>query len=414
MHITKQDLLSNNPNFEYVQKNFIYRASVNPNDQFFNLQTYLNVITAPTAWDTEQGSANTVIAVLDTGVDATHEDLSGKVLTGCSTLGGFTENNCGANTDDINGHGSGVSGTAAAKTNNTVGVAGVCWDCLILPVKVLGDNGFGSSVDIVEGILFARNYAVNNPNMRVIINMSLGRDCQGSGGVTQFEQDGINIAWNSGLLIIAAAGNEGNSNLHCPAEADNTIAVSATDNNDNLANFSSFGNFVDLAAPGVSIANVFPGNSYIFWSGTSFSSPIVAGLAGLVWSVNPTLTNVEVDQILRDTADNIGSPFFFGDGRVNANSAVLAAGSPPPPPPPPTPPPPPLGDPVLTEFDPGIADGTSSLTVTDAPPGSTVFFKYAFNTGTSVISGGTCNGQTLGLSNALLLAQVVADGSGTT
>jgi len=278
----KQDLLSNNPNFKYVQKNFIYRASVNPNDQFFNLQTYLNVITAPTAWDTEQGSANTVIAVLDTGVDATHEDLSGKVLTGCSTLGGFTENNCGANTDDINGHGSGVSGTAAAKTNNTVGVAGVCWDCLILTVKVLDDGGVGSSVDVIEGILFARNYAINNPNMRVIINMSLGRDCQGSGGVTQFEQDGINIAWDSGLLVIAAAGNEGNSNLHCPAEADNTIAVSATDNNDNLANFSSFGNFVDLAAPGVSIANVFPGNNYIFWSGTSFSSPIVAGLAGLV------------------------------------------------------------------------------------------------------------------------------------
>jgi len=257
-------------------------------------------------------------------------------------------------------------------------------------------------------MLFATNYA-NSNNVKVIINMSLGRDCQASGGVTQFEQDGINTAWNSGLLIIAAAGNEGNSNLHCPAEADNTIAVSATDNNDNLANFSSFGNFVDLAAPGVSIANVFPGNSYIFWSGTSFSSPIVAGLAGLVWSVNPALTNVEVDQILRDTADNIGSSFFFGDGRVNANSAVLAAGSPPPP----TPTPPPSAGPILTEFDPGIADGTNSLTVTGAPPGSTVFFKYSFNTGTSVISGGTCNGQTLGLSNAILLASVVADGSGT-
>lgn len=144
--------------------------------------------------------------------------------------------------------------------------------------------------------------------------MSFGRDCNGS-GISQFEQDAINLAWNSGLLVIAAAGNEGNSNVHCPASAANTIAVSATDDNDNLANFSSFGNFVDLAAPGVSIANVFPGDNYVFWSGTSFSSPIVAGL---VWSANTALTNAEVDQILRDTADNIGSSFFFGDGRVNA------------------------------------------------------------------------------------------------
>ena len=109
---SKQDLLSNNPNFEYVEKNFIYELNVIPNDQFFNFQDYLGVISAPVAWDTEQGSSNTVIAVLDTGVEATHEDLSTKVLTGCSTLGSFSETSCGTNTNDIDGHGSGVSGTA--------------------------------------------------------------------------------------------------------------------------------------------------------------------------------------------------------------------------------------------------------------------------------------------------------------
>ncbi len=408
----KRDLLSDNPNFEYVEKNFIYEANVIPNDQFFNFQDYMGVISAPSAWDTEQGISNTVIAVLDTGVQAIHEDLSGKVLTGCSTLGGFNENNCGPNTDDVHGHGSGVSGTAAAKTNNTVGVAGVCWDCVILPIKVLNDNGFGTSLDIVEGILFARNYAINNPNHRVIINMSLGRDCQASGGATQFEQDAINMAWNNGLLVIAAAGNEGNSNLHCPAEADNTIAVSNTDNNDNLASTSSFGDFVDLAAPGVLIANVFPGNNYVYWSGTSFSSPVVAGVAGLIWSHNSTLTNTEVDQILRDTADNIGSSFFFGDGRVNANAAVIAAGGPPPPTPTPTPTPPPSLNLVLTPLDPGIAGGTSSLTVTGASPGETIKFKYSFNTGSSAISGGICNGQTLDLNSQLNIAMTTADSSG--
>ena len=110
-----------------------------------------------------------------------------------------------------------------------------------------------------------------------------------------------------------------------------------------------------------------------------------------------------MDQILRDTADNIGSSFFFGDGRVNANSAVLAAGSPPPP----------LDDPVLLGLDPNVAGQTNSITVTDAPPGSTVFFEYSLNTGTSVISGGTCNGQTLDLDNAIMLTSIVADPTGT-
>ncbi len=103
-------------------------------------------------------------------------------------------------------------------------------------MKVLDDTGSGTSVDVVQGILFAKNYALNNPTKKVIINMSFGRDCNGS-GISQFEQDAINLAWNSGLLVIAAAGNEDNSNLQCPAAAANTIAVSATDDNDNLANF---------------------------------------------------------------------------------------------------------------------------------------------------------------------------------
>lgn len=191
-------------------KNDILYATATPNDEFFNLQTYLNVIDAPMAWDTGTGDPDVVLAILDTGVEATHEDLAGKVLAGCSTLDGFDENTRGTKTNDLNGHGSGVSGTAAAITNKGVGVAGVCWNCSILPVKVLGDNGSGSTVDVIQGILFARNYALNNPNRKVIINMSLGRSCEPPTFVplSQAMQDAINLAWNSGLVICCCSGKQ--------------------------------------------------------------------------------------------------------------------------------------------------------------------------------------------------------------
>jgi subtilisin family serine protease len=185
---------------------------------------------------------------------------------------------------------------------------------------------------------------LNNPTKKVVINMSLGRDCQSS-GVTQAEQDAINAAWSAGVLVVASAGNSGNSNLQCPAAADHVIAVSATTSGDALASFSSYGSFVDIAAPGVSIVNAIgtsdvAGSFYTSWSGTSFSAPIVSGVAGLVWSADIPLTNAEVDQILKDTAENIGSSLYFGEGRVNADFAVdlASSGSPAPPTPAPTPP----------------------------------------------------------------------------
>jgi len=290
-----------------------------------------------------------------------------------------------------------------------------------LPVKVLNDSGTGTDVDVTQGILFAKDYALANPTKKVIINMSLGRDCENA-PLDPAMQAAIDLAWNAGVLVVAAAGNDGTSNLHCPASANNTIAVSATNNNDNLSDFSTFGNFVDLAAPG---GNLVPfhfvynvegntGNGYTGWVGTSFSSPIVAGLAGLIWSANMSLTNAQVDQILRTTADNIGSSFFFGDGRVNANAAVLAAGDPPPPTPTPTPTPtpPPPSNPVLTELNPGNAGGTSTLSITGAPSGSNVIFQYSLGTGTHFISGGICNGQSLSINNPKIISSTTANGSG--
>jgi subtilisin family serine protease len=419
-----QQSLETDPNVEYVEKNYILYTSVTPNDPLFGLQTYLNVIDAPQAWNIQKGDSNVVIAVLDTGVENTHEDIAGKLLAGCNVLGNSTETSCGSDVDDNNGHGTGVAGTAAANTNNSRGVAGICWNCSILPVKVLDDSGSGTVMDAAEGIMFARNYALSNPAKRVVINMSLGRDCQSS-GVTQTEQDAINAAWSAGVLVVASAGNSGNSDLQCPAAADHVIAVSATTNSDTKASFSSFGSFVDLAAPGVGIVNAYgtsnaPGSSYAYWSGTSFSAPIVSGVAGLVWSADKTLTNAEVDQILRDTAENIGSSFYFGDGRVNADFAVtLASGSNPAPTPPPgpaptpTPPPSSPGSFSLTGFNPGTAGARNTLTVTGAPARSTVGFYYSTVSGRTTISRGVCNGQSLDLKRAALIGTVRADSSGT-
>jgi thermitase len=418
-----QQSLENDPDVEYVEKNYIVYAHVTPNDPLFGQQTYLNVIDAPQAWNTGTGDLNVVIAVLDTGVEGTHEDMSGKLLPGCNVLDSFTETSCGSNVDDNNGHGTGVAGTAAAKTNNGRGAAGICWNCSILPVKVLNDSGSGTLSDTIEGIMFATNYAHNNPSKRVVINMSLGRDCQSS-GVTQAEQDAINAAWSTGVLVVASAGNSGNSDLECPAAANHVIAVSATTNSDTKASFSSYGSFVDLAAPGVGIVNAIgtsnvPGSFYASWSGTSFSSPIVSGVAGLVWSVDKTLTNAEVDQILRDTAENIGSSLYFGAGRVNAAFAVELASSgnpaPPTPAPGPTPtpaPPPSSGSGVLSGFNPGTAGARNTLTVTGAPSRSTVRFYYSRYSGKSTIRGGICNGQSLNMRSAALIGSARADSSG--
>ncbi len=415
-----QRSLENNPDVEYAEKNYIVYADLTPNDPRYGQQSYLSVIDAPQAWGTQTGNSNVVIAVLDTGVETGHEDISGKTLPGCSVIGSFTENSCGTNVDDNHGHGTGVAGTAAAKTNNSLGAAGLCWNCPILPVKVLSDSGSGTLSDTIEGINFARNYALNNPTKKVVINMSLGRDCQAS-GVSLAEQDAITAAWNAGVLVVASAGNSGNSNLQCPAAADHVIAVSATDNSDALAGFSSFGSFVDLAAPGVNIVNAVgtsnvAGSFYASWSGTSFSSPIVSGVAGLVWSADTTLTNAEVDQILKDTAENIGSSLYFGEGRVNADFAVdlASSGSPAPPTPAPTPAPtpPPAASGTLSGFNPGTAGIKNSLSVTGAPKGAVVKFYYSRTTGTTSITTGVCKGKALNLSSPISLGSAVADSTG--
>jgi thermitase len=422
--ISLEDLeaeLLSDPNVEYVEKNYYVWADAVPNDPSYNKQTYLGRIGAPKAWDRTKGSTNVIIAVLDTGVESSHEDVGGKLIPGCNVLGSSTESSCGTNTEDVHGHGTGVAGTAAASTNNQKGAAGVCWNCPVLPVKVLADGGSGSVGDMIEGILFVRNYAIQNPSKRLIINLSLGRECNTS-GPAKAEQDAINLAWESGVLIVAAAGNSGNNLRQCPASAANVIAVSATTSADTKASFSNYGNFIDIAAPGVGIYNAIgtansPGSFYTSWSGTSFSSPVVSGVAGLVWSADTTLTNQEVEDILKDTAVTLVPSTYFGAGRVNADLAVTLASpaSPTPttaPTPRPTTPPGPAGNPTISLFDPGAAGVSNTISVTGVAPGARVGFNYATVGGSSTITSGACRGRTLELSRPASLGTAVADSSG--
>jgi thermitase len=304
---------SANPKVLYAEANYLATAIYTPDDAYFDKQWGLNKIQAPQAWDVTKGSSSIEIAILDTGVDLDHPDLTGKIVESIN----FTSS---ATADDIYGHGTHVAGIAAASTNNGVGVAGLGYSSSIVNVKVLGDDGKGYYSWIAKGIIWAAD------NGAEVINLSLG----GSSASSTLE-DAVNYAWNKGTIVVAAAGNNGSSSPFYPAYYLNTMAVAATDINDSLASWSNRGEWVDVAAPGVGIYSTLKDGGYGNKSGTSMASPYTSGLAALLYSVvtdsngNGRL-NDEVRSRIETTADNIGS-VGVGSGRINAFKAV--SGSPP-------------------------------------------------------------------------------------
>ncbi len=211
---------------------------------------------------------------------------------------------------DLNGHGTHVAGTAAAETNNSRGVAGMAPNTDILAVRVLDANGGGSLADIADGIRYAADTGAE------VINLSLGCNCD-----TKTLEDAVNYAWNKGSVLIAAAGNDGVSTTFEPASYSNVIAVAAVDRYDNLASFSNYGSWVDVAAPGVDIASTYPDNRYVYLSGTSMASPHVAVLVGLL--AGQGRNNSQVRAAIENTADNIsGTGYYFSHGRINSYNAV--------------------------------------------------------------------------------------------
>lgn len=346
-------IMSKNPDVEYVEPNYLFHITTEPNDFYFEYQYGLlnrgtrvapiDVPGAPTgtsdadikavpAWEETKGLDTVTIAILDSGVDLQHPDIDDKIASsGKDYVNGDDE------ADDDHGHGTFVAGIAAAETDNGLGVAGVAWNCKILPIKVFDEFGETDAAYITEAIIWAVDQGAD------VINMSFGGRIGFGQNISQTIEDSLEYAYNfdngegmgKGVVLVAASGNEGEEGVQYPASSELVLAVAATDSQDQLTDFSSFGDEVDVAAPGEWIWSIFPvdltppGYDYYGWGdGTSLSTPFVSGLAALIKSIKPWLTVEEIMNVIRYTADDVnsdehpGKDIYLGFGRINMEKAL--------------------------------------------------------------------------------------------
>jgi len=352
------------PDVEYAELNYIVSTLREPNDPNYPVQWPLNNtgqmypesgryrdppgtedcdIDAPEAWDIYTGRPGTIVAVVDTGVDYNHRDIAGNIWVNEAELNGTADSDDDGNgyVDDIygydflnqdsnpiddHGHGTHCAGIIAAKGNNGLDITGVCWDAKIMSLKFLGSSGLGDIADAIEAFY----YAVES-GAEVISNS------WGGGGYLESTQETIEYARSQGVILVAAAGND-NSNLpFYPAYYEYMISVAATDSNDEKASFSNYGDWIDVAAPGVDILSLRAdgtsmgttyGDYLTVASGTSMACPHVAGACAFIISTNPILSNDDVNDILRQTVDAITPGLCASNGRINIFNALLASTTP--------------------------------------------------------------------------------------
>jgi subtilisin family serine protease len=306
-----------------------------PNDSSFNNQWNMhNVgqnggtvdadVDAPEAWDLTTGDANIVVAVLDTGVQADHPELAGRVTLApptyiCPTVP--PDPPCTATDSyDMHGHGTHCAGVIAAAGNNGAGVAGMNWNCQIMAIRVVHPtSGGGSELPVADGVIYATDNGAD------IISMSL----QYYGAGTTALQNAVAYAYDSGVLPIAAAGNfAAAGTVAYPAKYPKCMAIAATNKLDVRYSGSNTGPELDVAAPGQDLYSLWKNSGYMIQSGTSMATPHVSGLASLIRSINPALTVPEIESILKNTVDDKGPVGFdtqYGWGRINAHAALVAA-----------------------------------------------------------------------------------------
>jgi subtilisin family serine protease len=315
--------LEANPAVEYAEPNYVVTLAnegsvtgVSVNDPQTAGQYSLDRMRVRDAWSHTTGGSN-VIAVLDTGVQANHPDLSGRVLPGYNFVSSTT------NAADDNGHGTWVAGIIAANANNGYGIAGISWTDKILPVKIMNSSGTGSTSNLTSGIVWAANNGAH------VINMSVG-----GFPYSKAVEDAVNYAWNKGAVLVGAAGNNGRQEDFYPASYANVVNVSATQVDDEFSHWSSYGPKVEVSAPGSSVlttnctASSCPNaswGSHTYISGTSFATPNVAGVIALIKARYPSYTPSQIVYRLYSTVDDLGYPgrdHRYGRGRVNALRAV--------------------------------------------------------------------------------------------
>lgn len=288
-------LYGRNPNVVFAEPNYIRTATDTPNDPYLPDQWNLPKISAPAAWDVNKGSASVIIAVIDSGIALAHEDLVGRFS--------------GTPAADDYGHGTEVASVIGAAAGNGKGIAGICRLCTLISYKVLDSTGSGSDSAVASAITSAADAGAK------VINLSLGSTASSSTG-----QNAVTYAWNKGAVVIAAAGNAGNATPYYPAAYTNVISVGGSDGSDLRVPSSNYGSWVKIFAPGVDIPVATMAGSYDLAAGTSFASPEVAGVAGLLFSANPSLTNSQVVSLILGNTDSVSV-----GARLNAYKAVAAA-----------------------------------------------------------------------------------------
>ncbi|KKM02889.1 hypothetical protein LCGC14_1779920, partial [marine sediment metagenome] len=320
---------NNDPDVEYAELNHIVSINLAPNDPLYSQQWALPKIDAPAAWDINTGGSEVIVAVIDTGVDYTHRDLNDNMWTDGSGNYGYDFINNDNDPMDDHGHGTHCSGIISAEGNNGLDIAGVCWNAKIMALKFLGADGSGEESDGALAIY----YAVEN-------GADVTSNSYGGNEDSQAMRDAINYAYSQGVITIASAGNDNSdSPEYYPACYDNVITVAATNSGDQKAGFSNYGDWVDVAAPGVDILSLrahgtslgTPYDKYTTkTSGTSMACPYTAGVAALIISQYPQASADEVTIRLLGSADDIsaensGYVGLLGSGRLNTYKASLSA-----------------------------------------------------------------------------------------
>lgn len=303
--------LEEQKNVEYAEPNYLFKKMASPNDPAYKDQWHHKTLGTNAAWTKTMGSKEMVVAIIDDGIDRNHADLKGKIVNAYDTV---------RNRKNIvpkGEHGTHIAGIIAGSANNGIGGAGVAPNVKLMPINVF-DGEYANTADIIDAIHFAVQHKAN------IINMSLG-DTSYSEALNKAVQE----AYKKGVLIVAAAGNEGDMGKNVqrvyPAAFSHVISVAATDSRDKRASYSSYHSTVDIAAPGDDILSTLPDGKYGWMSGTSMATPMVTGVAALIWSYEPKLNKSEVEYRLYDSAVDLGAKgkdIYYGNGRLNAKKAL--------------------------------------------------------------------------------------------